>query len=192
MNINSLPPSTVRDAPCLDDFSSAATHDEAVYVSAAGQSLRILGTGVTPGGRTVAWVSPDIDTTRLFTEALARSYGTGIAQTVTQELGLTPSPGKPLASRAITQALDMARTAAQVFSGVDFVTQLNYSAETRGTGFTALCRDMGIDTADFSPEQRRRIDQAMGEKFEYAGTQASGPVSPGTAREWLRALIETR
>lgn len=192
MTINSSAPTAPRQLPSLDDFASAATRGEAVYASSTGRSLQTLGTGATPSGRTVAWVEPDVDTTRLFTEALAQSHGIGISQTVALELGLVSNPGKPLASRTITQALDMAQTLAQVFSGVDYVTQLNHSAVARGTGFTALCQDMGISAADFTPDQQKRIDQAMREKFEQAAAQGNSPVSSNTAREWLRALIEPR
>lgn len=192
MNIHSSAPSAPRESPGLDDFASAAALGEGVYASAAGRSLQILGTGMTPSGRTVAWVEPDLDTTQLFTDALAHSHGIGITQTVVRELGLASNPGKPLASRTITQALDLAQTVAQVLSGVDFVTLLNHSAKSLGTGFTTLCQDMGISSADLTPDKRARIDQAMHEKFEQAAAQGISPVSSSTAREWLRTFLETQ
>lgn len=192
MNINSSVPQTPRERPDLAEFASAASRSQSVYASSNQASLHILGTGTTPGGRTVAWVEPDIDTTELFTEALAHSHGVGIAQTVARELGLAPSPGKPLASRTITQALDLAQTVAQVLSGVDFVTQLSHSARTLGTGFTTLCQEMGIAMSSLLPEQQERIDRAMHEKFEQAAAQGKSPVSGDTARQWLRTILEMR
>lgn len=192
MNINSSVPQTSRERPDLADFASAASRGEAVYASSKGRSLQILGTGTTPNGRIVAWVEPDIDTTQLFTDALAHSHGMGIANTVARELGLISNPGKPLASRTVTQALELAETVAQVLAGVDFVTQLSHSAKALGTGFTALCQEMDINISDLSAEQRKHIDQAMHEKFEQAAAQGIGPVSDDTAREWLRAILKTQ
>lgn len=190
MNIHlsvSLPP---HEPPDLGRFEAAARGSESIYISVSGQSMQVLGTGTTPGGRSVAWVAPDVDTTRLFTEALEHSYGTGIATTVARELGLEPSPGKPLSSRTVAQALDMAQTSTQALSGVDFVTRLDCSAGMQGAGFTAACHDLGLDPAGLDPQRRQDIDQAMLLRFEQAAAQGRSPVAPGTAQAWLRELLQ--
>jgi len=183
----SLPP---HEPPGLDRFEAATHGSESIYISVSGQSMQVLGTGTTPGGRSVAWVAPDVDTTRLFTEALEHSYGAGIAKTVARELGLEPSPGKPLSSRTVTQALDMAQTSSQALSGVDFVTRLDCSAGAQGAGFKAACQALGLDPSSLDPQRCRDIDQAMQLKFEQAAAQGHSPVAPETARAWLRELLQ--
>ncbi len=190
MNINPSASLASQGSPSLSHFEAAAHDSEAVYISVSGQSMQVLGTGTTPGGRNVAWVAPDIDTTRLFTEALSHSYGKGITQTIVRELGLEPSPGKPLSSRAVAQALDMAQTSSQALSGVDFATGLDHSASVRGAGFLTACRALSIDPASLSTQRRQEIDAAMQLRFEQASAQGQSPVTAGTAQAWLRELLQ--
>ncbi|KAB0614664.1 BspR family type III secretion system anti-sigma factor [Castellaniella defragrans] len=189
--MNTLPPVSFpsHELPNLDRFAAATRGAESVYISVSGQSMQVLGTGTTPGGRSVAWVAPDVDTTRLFTAALEHSYGAGIARSVARELGLEPSPGKPLSSRTVMQALDMARTASQALSGVDFVTRLDCSASAQGTGFKAACQALGLDPSGLDPQRRQDIDQAMQLRFEQAAAQGRSPVAPEAAQAWLRELL---
>ena len=190
MNINPSVPLASQGSPSLAHFEAAAHDSEAVYISVSGQSMQVLGTGATPGGRNVAWVAPDIDTTRLFTDALANSYGNGITQTIVRELGLEPTPGKPLSSRTVSQALDMAQTSSQALSGVDFATQLDHSASARGAGFPTACRALTIDPASLSTQRRQEIDAAMQLRFEQASAQGQSPVMADTAQSWLRDLLQ--
>jgi len=177
--------------PDLDHFKAATEGTDVVYISVSGQSMQVLGTGTTPGGRSVAWVAPDVDTTRLFTEALEHRYGIGISQTIARELGLHPSPGTPLSSRTVERALDMARTSSQALEGVDFITQLNCSATTQGAGFQSTCQTLGLDPARFTPQQRQDIDTAMQARFQQAVAQGHSPVPFETAQTWLRELLQT-
>jgi hypothetical protein len=127
----------------------------------------------------------------MFTNALAQTYGQGIAITVARELGLEPSPGKPLSSRVVALGLDMAQTSSRAMSGVDFATRLDASATVGGSGFTAACRALGLDPANVAPEQRRQIDEAMELKFDQAAARGQSPVSPETAQTWLRELLSS-
>ncbi|MHA3904728.1 BspR family type III secretion system anti-sigma factor [Castellaniella sp. WN] len=179
----SFPPPGI---PGLDRFEAAAQNTEVVYITISRQSMQVLGTGRTPSGREAAWVSPDVDTTRMFVLALSNRYGADIADAVANRLNLDAKPGKPLDSRTVVDAVEMARTSAQVLSGVDFATRLKYSATTRGTGFHAACRELNIDPASVDA---RRIDQAMQNKFEDAAARNQYPVTAETAREWLKALL---
>lgn len=126
MTISSVTPSSPFVS--LEAFAKAAESGQDVYVDVAGEKLQVLGMGTTPGGRSVAWVAPNVDTTAMFAQALARSYGQGIASAVSRELGLEPNPGKPLSARTVAQALDMAQTSRDALSGVDFLTRLALSA----------------------------------------------------------------
>ena len=183
-----LPPSSAHGIP-LDAFSQASRTEPAVVVSASGQSLRVLGVGATPGGRGIAWVAPDVDTTSMFTQALGQTYGSGIASAISRELGLTPSPGKPLSSRAIERALDMAQTSRQTLAGVDFATRLDCSAVAGGPVFLGACKAVGMDPGSVTPQERQRIDQAMQQKFEQAAQSGQSPVAPADAQGWLRELL---
>ncbi|WP_238920510.1 hypothetical protein [Achromobacter xylosoxidans] len=142
MTISSVTPSSPFVS--LDAFAKAAQSGEDVYVDIAGETLRVLGVGSTPGGRSVAWVAPNVDTTGMFAQALARSYGQGIASAVSRELGLEPNPGKPLSARTVTLALDMAQTSRDALSGVDFMTRLALSATNDAPAFQQACRDAGV------------------------------------------------
>ncbi|WP_241144555.1 hypothetical protein [Achromobacter xylosoxidans] len=117
--------------------------------------------GATPGGRSVAWVAPNVDTTGMFAQALARSYGQGIASAVSRELGLEPNPGKPLSARTVTLALDMAQTSRDALSGVDFMTRLALSATNDAPAFQQACRDAGVAPSSLDATRRGALDQAM-------------------------------
>ncbi|WP_241074279.1 hypothetical protein [Achromobacter insuavis] len=133
MTISSVTPSSPFVS--LEAFAKAAESGQDVYVDVAGEKLQVLGMGTTPGGRSVAWVAPNVDTTAMFAQALARSYGQGIASAVSRELGLEPNPGKPLSARTVAQALDMAQTSRDALSGVDFLTRLALSATNGAPAF---------------------------------------------------------
>lgn len=175
--------------PALEAFATAAKSSDVIYLSVSGQSLQVLGTGTSPSGRSVAWVDPDLDTARMFTDALGQHYGIGIAKAIARELELSPSPGRPLSSRTVAQALDMAQTASRVLAGVDFAVSLQCSAEASGGLFQAACRDLGIDPASLDQPQRQHIDATMHQRFEQAAQSGQGPVAPDVAMDWLRNLL---
>ncbi|CAB3666712.1 hypothetical protein LMG26696_03659 [Achromobacter pulmonis] len=64
MTISSVTPSSPFVS--LEAFAKAAQSGQDVYVDIAGEKLQVLGMGTTPGGRSVAWVAPNVDTTSLF------------------------------------------------------------------------------------------------------------------------------
>lgn len=176
-------------SPQLDAFTQAAQAGGDVYISVAGEQLQVLGTGTTPGGRSVAWVAPDVDTVSMFSEALARTYGNGIASAVSRELGLSASPGKPLSARTIELAVDMAQTSRHALDGVDFATRLACSASTGSAVFLSACSQAGIDPASVDAQKRQVIDVAMQQRFDQAASAGESPVSLATARTWLSAVL---
>ena len=190
MTIHLSVPLSSHDLPSLDSFKTASQGADAVYIAVSGESLQVLGTGVTPSGRSVTWVAPDMDTTRMFTQALEHRFGPGISKAIAQELNLQPSPGKPLSARTVEQALHMAETSSQAMSGVDFITQLDCSATAQGAGFQAVCQSLGLSPASLTAQQRQDIDAAMQSHFEQAASQGRSPVTPETAHAWLRALLQ--
>ncbi|WP_445658165.1 hypothetical protein [Achromobacter sp. NCFB-sbj8-Ac1-l] len=188
MTISSVTPSS--SFVSLEAFSKAAESGQDIYVDIAGETLQVLGMGATPGGRSVAWVAPNVDTTEMFAQALARSYGQGIASAVSRELGLEPNPGKPLSARTVSLALDMAQTSSDALSGVDFLTRLAVSAAHGTPAFQQACADAGVAPASLDAARRGQLDQAMQARFEHAAQSGQSPVALSTAAGWLRELLK--
>ena len=161
-----------------------------------GSQLRVLAQGSTPSQRSVAWVEPDsnVDASSIFIDALSRSFSSGIQSAVGRELGLAPAPApnRPLSSRQVEQAIDMAETAQRAMSGVDFLTQLDCKAASNGGSFQRACSELGIPTGDVGALQRRNIDQAMTRQFHEAAEQGRSPVEAATALQWLKQAIASQ
>ncbi|MBF5005573.1 BspR family type III secretion system anti-sigma factor [Diaphorobacter caeni] len=193
--IDSLRPSiaTPTDAhPTLDEFRNAAAQGNAVVMGHDGEQWKVLAQGHTPSQRSVAWVAPDVDTTSVFMDALSRSFSAGIQSNVARELGLSPTPGKPLSSRVVQQAIDMAETSQNALSGVDFFTQISCSASSNSSAFQRACAQLSISPADVDAQQRREIDAVMARQFENAAAHGQSPVSTKTAETWLTAALQSR
>lgn len=123
MAVSSLPPASGRvQAPGIDDFRREAALGDELRIQVDGESLKLIASGRTPSGRSVAWVDAG-DATGMFVSALADAYGGRLSAAVADELGLAPAPGKALASRTVTQALSMAETASTALDGVRFADQ---------------------------------------------------------------------
>ncbi|SEJ50542.1 hypothetical protein [Achromobacter sp. NFACC18-2] len=188
MTISSVTPSSPFVS--LDAFAKAAESAPDIYVDISGEKLQVLGMGTTPSGRSVAWVAQDVDTTAMFAQALAQSYGQGIASAVSRELGLDSNPGKPLSSRTVAAALDMAETSSHALSGVDFMTRLATSATGNTPVFQQACGDAGVSPASLDAARRSALDDAMQARFEAAARSGESPVSLPTAAGWLRELLK--
>ncbi|WP_263768609.1 hypothetical protein [Propionivibrio soli] len=132
MSISNLNATSGAARPSLsvDDFRREAALGQDLHVQIDGESYKLVATGSTPSGRSVAWVEGDGDATRMFVEALASSYGASLSRAVADELGLKPSPGKPLSARTVTQALGMIETAQEALGGVRFAEQFTRNGPT--------------------------------------------------------------
>lgn len=180
---NHLPPLA------LEEFSRAAEKGDYVHVEVAGDRYQVLATGQAPGGRSVAWVAPDSDTASSFMQSLDHAYGAPLSRTIERELGLAPNPGKPLSSRTIEQALDMARTAQSALAGVDFITALAFSAQSGGAAFRAACAETNVAADSLAPEEKIAIDHDMSNRFVNAAKTGDSPVSTATAHAWLVEIL---
>ncbi len=176
----------------LDAFTQAAAGGREVYADIAGERLQVMATGSLPNGRSIAWIAPNVDTASMFVDALARTFGSGVGTAVARELDLTSAPGKPLSSRTITQAVDMAREAGQALGGVDFVTQLAFSARVSGAEFERTANALGVSVSSLDGNQRQSIDDAMLRRFDDAATSGHSPVSPSVAQSWLSDILNNR
>lgn len=187
MNINNHPSSATSVVPpTLEAFHQAAQKGDWVHMSRDGTQWKVLATGTTPSQRSVAWIEPEADSTSAFVGALGQSFSSGIQAAVVRELGLGPAPGRPLSSRTVMQAIDMAQTSRQSLSGVDFLTRLTVSAVNNPSGFQAACAAEGLSAEIFDSPQRASIDAAMQKRFEAAAQNGSSPVLPHVAQNWLR------
>lgn len=177
----------------LEDFREAASTHDQVIINHDGQKWSVKGIGSMPGSqRQVAWVQPhdsQTDTTSIFVEALQRSYSSGIARAVAHALDLQQSPGKPLAARTVTTALDMASTSQNALKGVDFLTELHFSAVNTGAGFTSVCQAIGLDHTQLDSSRMQQIDQGMAALFEAAEQEGRAPVSNDQAAKWLQQIL---
>lgn len=179
----------------LEQFRQGAAQEGPLVAQVDGQSFQVLAQGemgsASGGARSVAWVRDDVDTTSMFMQALAESQGPKLSSAIAASLGLEPAPGKPLSSRAVQQALDMAQTGRQALAGVDFMTRLEHSAVAGGAAFRQVAAKAGVDPASLSGAERARIDEAMAARFDTAA-QAGDAVPPATATGWLRSLLASR
>jgi hypothetical protein len=177
----------------LDTFAQKASQSDqlqAMVVDGQAYTVQAVGQLSTAGGqRSVAWVQGDVDTTTLFMQALGASFGGPLSAAVSKELGLAPNPGKPLASRLVTQAMDMAQTGQQALSGIDFSTRLAHSASNGGAAFKAVAAELAISPAALTDASRRDIDARMVQRFDAASASGQTPVSAAQADQWLRAEL---
>jgi hypothetical protein len=173
----------------LDAFTQAAAGGREVYADINGERLQVLASGNLPNGRSVAWVAPNVDTASMFVDTLARTFGSGVGSAVARELDLVSAPGKPLSSRTVTLAVDMAREAGHAMGGVDFVTQLAFSAKAAGADFERTANELGMSTGSLDASRRQSIDDAMQTRFDAAAASGNSPVEPAVARAWLRDIL---
>lgn len=182
----------LNQAPSLDAFRKEAENHDAITLSLEGETWQVRGVGALPGsGRQVAWVqsdNPQVDTTSEFVNALSRSFSSGISKAVTGLLDLQPNPGKPLASRTVSEAIDMAKTGAQAISGVDFFTRLQFSATTGGTEFQRVRQEMGL-SSKLDMNDLKMVDSRLDQEFAKAQENGTSPVTYQTAESWLRDAL---
>lgn len=183
-----LPPSGIAQL-ALSSFRDAAKKGEMLQVVHDGSIWNVWACDTTGTERLGARPDSEVDTTSIFADALGRAFSRGIQDAVVRELGLAPNPGQPLASRLAQQAIAMAETSQQALQGVDFMTQLMFSAAARGEEFVAACRALGLAPEAVSAQQRAAIDVCMQERFAQAAQQGQFPVAPALARQWLQVEL---
>lgn len=169
----------------LQSFRDLAGTADALQVSQDGIGWKV-GAAQADGGDARAG-----DATAMFVEVLGRAFTRGIQEAVVRELDLQPRPGQPLPAGLVLQAIAMAEAAEQALHGVDFMTQLQFSAATHGAEFVDACRAAGLSPQAVSTPQRAAIDARMQQRFAEAAQQKQIPVAPDTARQWLRAELMT-
>ena len=84
------------------------------------------------------------------------------------------------ASQQTQQAL---QEAALALAGVDYLTQLEFSAVHQGPGFKAVVQGRSLPALD--PPARAQIDARMGLRFAEAAANGGAPVDRRTAAQWL-------
>lgn len=182
--------------PTLDAFREAASKGEDVFITVDGEQLRVLGEGRLPGsGRAVAWVEGGdgtSNTQRVFGDALAGRYGSGVAGAVMRELGIdTAAAGKPIAARTVRAALDMAATAGSAIEGANFAVRFAHSAAIGSPAFRDAVIAAGKVPDEVDASTRARIDAAFDARWQAAQAAAPGPLSMEQAAAWLREAVRS-
>ncbi len=130
-----------------------------------------------------------MDSTGAFADILSRTYSRDIQQAVARELGLQSGNGQPLERHMILQAIAMAEASRKALRGVDFMTQLTFSAAAQAAGFTHACRALKLSPQALSAPQRAAIDACMAQRFIQAARRRQSPVAPWRAQQWLLAEL---
>lgn len=174
----------------LNSFRDSAQKGEALQVVHDGYLWKVGACGTATTQRFVALPDAEVDTTSIFIDALGAAFPLGIRDAVVRELGLLPRPGAPLESRMVLQAIAMAETSQKALQGVDFMTQLMFSAAAHSGEFVSACVALGLRPEAFSPQQRAAIDVCMQERFVQAAQQGQVPVASAVAKEWLLSELQ--
>lgn len=174
----------------LHSFRDVASSAAALRVRQEGTGWKVVAAEGTDAAS--AGAAGEIDTTAMFVEVLGQAFARGIQQAVVRELQLQPRPGQPLEARLVLQAIAMAEASRQAMQGVDFMTQLQFSAATQTAEFVAACRAAGLEPQAVGAPQRAAIDARMQQRFDEAARQMQIPVAPETARQWLREELAGR
>lgn len=183
----SIPPSSANTGITLQNFQQAAEQHTEVYLD--GERLVVLGTGQTSQGRQVAWVAPTGDAASSLADALKNAVGPGLGDAIVRELGLSPAPGKPLSARTIKLALSMAQEGRHAMEGVDYMTQLRFSAQNRTADFIRVCQSNNVDPQQLDTLARSVIDQQLAERLHVAAQAGQSPVPPQQAEAWLGDIV---
>lgn len=181
------------NTPTLDAFISAAKaagDGGEVKVCIDGKKYLVLATGRTASGREVSWIAnAEPDATSIYVAAFQKHFGKRLTEAVVGHFANELKPGKPLAARTVTLALEMADRSLTVLSGVDFLTKLHSSAIARGRNFDETCQKLGIDPANISQQARVRIDAEIQQRFQSAYANAETPVPIDHLQQWLHEAI---
>lgn len=130
-----------------------------------------------------------MDSTRAFADILKRTYSRDIQDAVAHELGLQPGSGQPLERDMILRAIAMAEASRKTLCGVDFMTQLMFSAAAQAAGFIHACHALELSPQVLSASQRAAIDACMAKRFIEAARRRESPVAPWRAQQWLLAEL---
>jgi len=172
----------------LQSFRDLASTAQALQVSHDGSGWKVIA-ALAVQAADAERTSSDVDATAVFIEVLGQAFSRGIQEAVVRELDLQPRPGQALDSRLVLRAIAMAEASEQALQGVDFMTQLQFSAAAHSAEFVAICRAAGVAPEVVGAHQRAAIDACMQQRFADAARQKQIPVAPETAREWLQAEL---
>lgn len=155
----------------LDAFRAAVADGDGWLEVTSGGTLEVVATR-RKFGRSVTWVrngaGADPQLGGLFIEALGRAFGEAMAADIAGECDVRPDDGKPLATRAVRRALDMAAHRQGIYQGMNFLTRLQFAARGRGPEFLASCAAAGVAPGALAPRMLDAIDARFGMLFDQA------------------------
>lgn len=192
VTISGSNPLQTTGSALLDEFERVASNNGSKLIELDGEKLRVLGHGTLPGsGRSVAWVDASQDgsaassVTRVFAEALSDRFGSRLASGIARELGLDITAGKPIESRTVTAAIDMARTASNALEGSYFALRLSFDPVLNGTGFSSVVNELGLDPGRFDAGVRDEVKS----RLESFLSRSDTPLTDLQVRAELAAII---
>ena len=187
INLNT---SATNVPPSISAFKRAAQEGVMVEIFIDGSTFDVRARGHlnTHGGsdHSVDWVTPQHqDTTHFFLQALKKNYGDKLSAITSRELAIESTHGKPLASRIVINALNMAETSSTALCGVDYFTRLEHSAEFGGSAYRKALIELKIEAPLIREDQKKSIDKVMLEKFNQEAAAGRSPIASIVVKNWL-------
>ena len=179
----------------LDTFAGVQDLEGKVdIIDGADGKPQVIATGRSTAGHKVEWMRPgaasDVEqrVVKRFLDALSVEYGPRITRAISGELGLeTDSRG--LDTRVVKDALRMAETQRDVFSGANFFIELHCSPEARTPAFRAACAAAGIDAGTLAASDLATLAQRFRDALAAASQDNREPLDTRDGERLLRTVV---
>jgi hypothetical protein len=155
---------------------------------------QVIAAGRTASGLKVEWLQPGAATpaegrvVQRFLDSLSEEYGARITRAIAAELGLEQS-GASLDTRLVKDALRMAETQKEVFTGANFFVELHCSAKARTPAFRAACAAAGLDAGALTGAELAEIDERFRRAADDASRHDREPLSTEDGERVLAAVV---
>lgn len=181
----------------LETFARVQDSDGRLDIVDGGDGRpQVIATGRTGSGLKVEWRegaagSPaEQRVAARFLASLTDEYGPRISGAVAAELGLREDkPG--LEARTVKDALRLAETQRDVFSGANFFVELHCSPVARTPAFRAACQAAGIDAASLEAKTLALLDERFRAALTAASQKDQQPLSAQDGEQLLARVITT-
>ena len=179
----------------LDTFAGVQDLEGKVdIVDGADGHPQVIATGRSSAGHKVEWMRPGAASeseqrvVRRFLDSLSVEYGPRITRAIAAELGLEAINGG-LDTRVVKDALRMAETQRDVFSGANFFIELHCSPEARTPAFRAACAAAGIDAGTLAAGELATLSEHFRGALATASQDNREPLGTGDGERLLRTVV---
>ena len=188
-------PSDDRRLIPLDTFAGVQDLEGKIdIVDGADGNPQVIATGRSTAGHKVEWMRPGAASKAeqrvvlRFLDALSVEYGPRITRAIAGELGLETGSGG-LDTRVVKDALRMAETQRDVFSGANFFIELHCSPEARTPAFRAACAAAGVDATALASNELAALAQRFRNALAAASQGNREPLDTGDGERLLRTVV---